>query len=71
MLTEREKDILIYILNFRNDYGYSPSFREIGQGVYLNSLNGIKEYIDRLEQKGYLKYKRHTPRSITINKPPE
>jgi repressor LexA len=53
-LTRRQKEILEYIRNFIDDNGYAPSYREIAHYFELSSTGTIAEYINILEEKGYL-----------------
>jgi len=53
-LTKKQKDILDYIRGFVDDNGYAPSYREIAHFFDLSSTGTIAEYINILEEKGYL-----------------
>ena len=63
-LTERQKEIYSFIVKFRNEKGYSPSFREIGKGCFL-SVSTVAGYVDRLVRKGYLDYIPYVSRTLT------
>lgn len=65
-LTKRQKEILDYINNFIQEYGYAPSYREIGQNFGLSSTATVCEHIQALEAKGYLKTDHNEARSIEI-----
>lgn len=67
-LTEREQEILQFILKYREDRGYSPSLREICRACYIGSTNGAAYFIDRLVKKGAIDYTPRIPRSITPKK---
>ncbi|MCX6808524.1 MAG: transcriptional repressor LexA [Candidatus Berkelbacteria bacterium] len=53
-LTKKQREILDYIRNFIDDNGYAPSYREIAHYFELSSTGTIAEYINILEEKGYL-----------------
>lgn len=53
-LTRKQKDILEFIRNFIDDNGYAPSYREIAHYFELSSTGTVAEYINILEEKGYL-----------------
>ncbi|MCX6740723.1 MAG: transcriptional repressor LexA [Candidatus Parcubacteria bacterium] len=65
-LTKRQKEILDYINDFIEEYGYAPSYREIGQNFGLSSTATVCEHIQTLEAKGYLKTDHNEARSIEI-----
>ncbi len=53
-LTRKQKDILEFIRHFIDDNGYAPSYREIAHYFELSSTGTVAEYINILEEKGYL-----------------
>lgn len=53
-LTRKQRDILEFIRHFIDDNGYAPSYREIAHYFELSSTGTIAEYINILEEKGYL-----------------
>lgn len=53
-LTKKQCDILEFIRNFIDDNGYAPSYREIAHYFELSSTGTVAEYINILEEKGYL-----------------
>ncbi|MCX6744421.1 MAG: transcriptional repressor LexA [Candidatus Parcubacteria bacterium] len=65
-LTKRQKEIIDYINAFVSEYGYSPSYREIGDHFGLSSTATVCEHIQTLEEKGYLKTDPNEARSIEI-----
>lgn len=50
----RKKEIYEYILWYVAVNGYSPSYREIGEKVGLNSASTVGKYIKQLEEEGKL-----------------
>lgn len=53
-LTKKQRDIVEFIRNFIDDNGYAPSYREIAHYFELSSTGTVAEYINILEEKGYL-----------------
>jgi repressor LexA len=65
-LTKRQKEIIDYINAFTDEYGYSPSYREIGDHFGLSSTATVAEHIQNLQENGYLKTDPNEARSIEI-----
>lgn len=65
-LTKRQKEILDFINDFISDYGYAPSYREIGQHFNLSSTATVAEHVQALQNKGYLKIDPNEARSIEL-----
>src|ERR1700747_3466910 len=65
-LTQRQKEVLDYLVSFQNKHGYSPSFEEIGKGLKLTSLATVHKHITTLEKKGFLRRVYNQSRSIEI-----
>ena len=53
-LTERQSDILRYIMRFIEDFGYPPTYREIGVNFDLENINSVTCHLDCIEKKGYI-----------------
>lgn len=66
-LTDREKDILKYIIRFKEVNGYSPTVREIARGTY-SSVARVHDTLERLQELGYLQFKSKSPRTINVLK---
>lgn len=65
-LTERQQKILDYISNTRDERGYPPSVREIGDAVGLHSPSSVHAQLATLAQKGYLTKDPTKPRAIRV-----
>lgn len=63
--TERDKEILHFIMEYTENHGYSPSVREIGKSLYLSSTTTYR-HLYKLVELGYLSMTPKTPRSIVI-----
>lgn len=65
-LTDRQKDVLSFIQQFRDQVGYPPTLREIAKKFGIASTFGVKRHLDALSRKGYLNVESSTSRGITI-----
>lgn len=54
-LTPKQKEVLDFIVNFINDRGYAPSYREIATGLDLSSPSTVHTHIQALRYRGYLR----------------
>jgi len=70
-LTERQKMVLDFIVGFMEKNGYSPTYREIGRHMNINSTNGVSDHLYALERKGYISREYYDKRGITILKDSE
>lgn len=68
-LTSREKEVLAIILRKIRARGYPPSLREIGQEMGFRSIASVHEYLQRLEEKGYLRRDAAKPRAMEVLDP--
>ena len=66
-LTERQRRILEYIGRTRDERGYPPSVREIGDAVGLHSPSSVHAQLATLAQKGYLTKDPTKPRAIRVH----
>lgn len=66
-LTPRTQDLLDFIIKFKQTNGYSPTNKEMRQGINTKSRSHINQMLDDLEDKNYIKIK-HRPRSTNIIK---
>ncbi|MCL6473308.1 MAG: transcriptional repressor LexA [Firmicutes bacterium] len=65
-LTDRQRQILDYILAEINRKGYPPSVREIGQAVGLTSSSTVHSHLAALERKGYIRRDPTKPRALEV-----
>ena len=63
-MSKREQDVLDFIRSYRNEYGQSPSIREIGAGIGLHSTSSIQKYIRSLTEQGYLQKREGKTRAL-------
>ena len=57
-LTERQRDILVFICTISHHRGRGPTIREIGKKFGITSTNGVRDHLIALRRKKYLL---HTP----------
>lgn len=67
-ITDREKDVLQYIIKFKQVNGYSPTTREIAQGINTRSYYHVTQMLFDLRDKGYITFKEKSPRTIRVIK---
>lgn len=65
-ITDRQKQVLDYISAFIKEHSYAPSIRDIQGHFGLKSTKGVKDHIDRLVEKGYLKRTDGTARALKV-----
>ena len=65
-LYPRERQLLDFITQFVQRYGYAPTLKEIGDAVGMGSVATVHEHIDKLRQKGFIKKLDGTARGLEI-----
>ncbi len=53
-LTDRQRQVLVFIATQIRAQGLPPSIREIGNHMSIRSTNGIADHLNALERKGFL-----------------
>ncbi|MFA5508834.1 MAG: transcriptional repressor LexA [Vulcanimicrobiota bacterium] len=53
-LTDRQQEILDFIVEEIQRQGYPPTLREISSRFGISSTQGVRRHIDALEKKGYI-----------------
>lgn len=64
-LTEREREVYDYIVNFKITNGYSPSWNEITQGCNVGKTT-VQRCLQKLSDMGYIRYNEKKYRSIVV-----
>jgi repressor LexA len=67
-LTEKQRKILEFIIDFQKENGFPPTIRELGDAFAIGSLRGVTVHLDALVRKGFMTRER-TSRSIRITAP--
>ena len=65
-LTQRQQQILDYIVAEVKSKGYPPSVREIGAAVGLSSSSTVHSHLSALEKKGLIKRDPSKPRALLL-----
>jgi len=63
-LSERAEQILIFIREYRQRRGVSPSYRDIGKACGIPTTSLVSYWLERLESAGKIRRHRGTPRGI-------
>ena len=71
MLTQKQKDLLMFIHQRISEKGVSPSFEEMKEALNLKSKSGIHRLITALEERGFIKRLAHRARALEIVKLPD
>ena len=69
-LTRRQRDMLVFIVEYSDREGVSPSYQEIQEGTGLTSLSRVHHLIGALVQRGWLSKLDGKPRSLTVLRRP-
>ncbi len=67
-LTERQREILAFIVKETETRGFPPTIREIGEEMDIRSTNGVNDHLKALERKGYLNRGEQQSRSLVPTK---
>ena len=67
--TKKQKELLSFIEEFIATRGYSPSYREIMQGLQYTSVATVALHINNLIKRGHLQKRDRSARSLEVVKP--
>lgn len=71
MLTQKQKELLLFIHKRLQDAGVPPSFDEMKDALDLKSKSGIHRLITALEERGFIRRLPHRARALEVIKLPE
>lgn len=71
MLTEKQKELLLFIHERMQDSGVPPSFDEMKEALDLKSKSGIHRLITALVERGFIRRLPHRARAIEVIRLPE
>lgn len=71
MLTEKQRDLLLFIHEHMNKSDIAPSYEEMKEALGLKSKSGIHRLISALVERGYIERLPHRARAIEIIRLPE
>lgn len=67
--TKKQKELLDYIEAFIAEHGYSPSYREIMNGLQYTSVATVALHVNSLITRGHLRKRDHSARSLEVVRP--
>lgn len=67
--TKKQRELLSFIEQFIGEHGYSPSFREIMNGLHYNSVATVALHVNNLIKRGHLRKRDHSARSLEVTSP--
>lgn len=67
-MTDRQREVLQYIVRTSEERGFPPTIREIGEEMDIRSTNGVNDHLKALERKGYLTRGEQQSRSLVPTK---
>jgi repressor LexA len=71
MLTQKQKELLLFIHGRLQETGVPPSFDEMKDALALKSKSGIHRLITALEERGFIRRLPHRARALEVIKLPE
>ena len=71
MLTEKQKELLVFINDRLSATGVSPSFDEMKEALELRSKSGIHRLITALEERGFLRRLPNRARALEVIRLPD
>ncbi len=63
-LTDRQKQVLDFINERIQEWGYPPTIREIGEKFGIKSTNGVADHLKALKNKGFLTHEHMKSRTL-------
>jgi repressor LexA len=66
-ITERQKELLKIIADFKMSFGYAPTLREMAGRLGVKSDQAVLELLGRLERHGALKRTPGIARSVVLS----
>lgn len=64
--TKKQKELLAFIEQFIGEHGYSPSYREVMNGLQYNSVATVALHINNLIARGHLRKRDNSARSLEV-----
>lgn len=64
--TKKQKELLSFIEAFIAEHGYSPSYREIMNGLQYTSVATVALHVGNLIKRGHLRKRDHSARSLEV-----
>ncbi|MDB5181895.1 MAG: hypothetical protein JWP13_658 [Candidatus Saccharibacteria bacterium] len=64
--TKKQRELLSYIEQFIGEHGYSPSYREIMNGLQYTSVATVSLHVNSLIGRGHLRKRDRSARSLEV-----
>ena len=64
--TKKQRELLDFIAAFITEHGYSPSYREIMNGLNYTSVATVSLHVNNLIRRGHLLKRDHSARSLEV-----
>src|SRR4051812_7921483 len=64
--TKKQRELLSFIEQFITEHGYSPSYREIMNGLHYTSVATVALHVGNLIKRGHLRKRDHSARSLEV-----
>lgn len=64
--TKKQKELLEFIESFIAEHGYSPSYREIMNGLNYTSVATVALHVSNLVKRGHIVKRDHSARSLEV-----
>jgi SOS-response transcriptional repressor LexA len=64
--TKKQRELLTFIERFIAEHGYSPSYREIMNGLDYTSVATVAMHVNNLIKRGHLRKRDHSARSLEV-----
>ncbi len=64
--TKKQREILDFIQQFIGEHGYSPSYREIMNGLQYTSVATVSLHVNSLIRRGHLRKRDRSARSLEV-----
>ena len=68
ILTEKQKEVLKFIIRYKEEFGFPPTLREIGKNFNIKSTNAVTDHLIALGKKGYIERRERGSRAIKVLK---
>ena len=65
-LTERQRQVLRFIITYVERESVAPTFQEIGEALGGIGLSAVYDHLQALDRKGYILRGSNQPRAITV-----
>lgn len=67
--TKKQRELLVFIEQFIAEHGYSPSYREIMNGLNYTSVATVSLHVGNLIKRGHLRKRDYSARSLEVVMP--